>query len=175
MSAPKIPDSPEGERVREVFAKFGCDPANPDHWFALLYCYIKASRRPAGRPHTWTATQLFQLIIDVDEMRWREETRLKKAGLEGHRLSQDAVFQKLAKQKVYGHLNWKTLKKNYHRAWMPEHNGLLKRILDDLAAPTEDGRRPHGLPTAWTRTGAWDAHKDEAGNIRFNPRRPVAK
>src|SRR4029453_6865444 len=83
MSAPKIPDSPEGERVREVFAKFGCDPANPDHWFALLYCYIKASRRPAGRPHTWTATQLFQLIIDVDEMRWREETRLKKAGLEG--------------------------------------------------------------------------------------------
>jgi hypothetical protein len=92
------------------------------------------------------------------------------AGLEGHRLSQDAVFKKLAKQKVYGHLNWKTLKKNYYRAWMPEHNSLLKGMLDELVVP---GSRE--LPTVWTRTGGWDAYKDKGGNTRFKPRRLVAK
>jgi hypothetical protein len=175
MNAPKIPDSPQGKLVREVFAKFGCDPANPDHWFALFYSYIKASRRPAGRPQAWTDTELFQLICDVDETRWREESRLEKAGLEGHRLSQDAVFKKLAKQKVYSHLNWKTLKKNYYRAWMPEHNGVLKRMLDDLgvtAAAASDSRE---LPTMWTRAGGYDAYRNKEGKVRYKPRRLVAK
>jgi lambda repressor-like predicted transcriptional regulator len=174
MSAPKIPDGIAGRRVREAFARLGYDPSNPNHWFALLDSYIEGSRRPPGRPRAWTAAQLNQLLVNVAYARAEEEHRLRKAGLEMRRSSSlESIFKKLAKLKEYRDLSWKTLRNNYHRAWMPEHNSILARALDTLAedyVTEEDGSNSRERLLIWMKTGITDVYQDEAGNVHVIPR-----
>src|SRR5262249_59639687 len=51
MSAPKIPDGPEWEVVRDAFRGSNLNPDNPEHWPFLLKGYIEIvyRRARAGR------------------------------------------------------------------------------------------------------------------------------
>jgi hypothetical protein len=41
MSAPKIPDGPSGQRLRDKFDAYNLNPKDPDHWVLLLSAMVK--------------------------------------------------------------------------------------------------------------------------------------
>ena len=90
MSAPKIPDGPEWDDVRDAFRMASrelerdLDPSKPEHWLLVVkFCqisikaYHKTARALAeeyfkkqpGRQQEWTAERLIKLVDDIARLR----------------------------------------------------------------------------------------------------------
>jgi hypothetical protein len=148
MSAPKIPDGPEGQSVREAFAALDLDPENPDHWFAMLKanvaCTTKTKR--VGAPKQWTDDRLMKLVAEASLMRAKNPA-----------LSVVAVSHALAKRPEYRKFKPATLHKLIYGATSYKPTPAHKEILSYLMAnyKTAKGDSSRKAMVAWMRTGVW--------------------
>ena len=103
MSAPKIPEGPEGDRVRACFAKAGLEPNNPDDWPKLILIL----RDKLGAPQKLDE-QLRQQLLD-DALEVHVEHLRKNPELPP--LSERSVCKQLATWERYRGYDWDALRK----------------------------------------------------------------
>jgi hypothetical protein len=108
MSAPKIPDDPEGDRVRACFGAAGLDPANPDDWPKLILILRDRLGAPQKRNEQWRQ----QLLEDALEVQFAHLR--KNPGQEP--LSERRVCQQLVTWEKYHGLDWDALRKAMSKA-----------------------------------------------------------
>jgi hypothetical protein len=103
MSAPQIPDGPEGDRVRACFAEAGLEPNNPDDWPKLILIL----RDKLGAPQKWDEQWRQQLLDDALEVNLEH---LRK-NPELRPLSEREVCKRLTTWEKYQGYDWDALRK----------------------------------------------------------------
>jgi hypothetical protein len=74
---PKIPNDPEWQPVRAVFARYGLNPKNPDHWLEAIRQLALDTNVPepphearfTGRPTRWNDLALWRLCERVKRIK----------------------------------------------------------------------------------------------------------
>jgi hypothetical protein len=135
VTAPKIPDGPEGQPVRFAFAQFGLDPRQSKHWIELVrilaldHFPAEASPPPrkGGRKRwddraVWHLLQVYCQFCAI----WPDD-------------SKEEIYKRIAKH--YGDVDWKTVKRKLMDAKNPNRNGILKRTVDGLVTEFNLDRR----------------------------------
>jgi hypothetical protein len=124
MSAPKIPDGPDGRLVRAAFAALNLDPNNPDRWFPLILGYVEASRKraKAGAPKKWTDDKLMQLLMDFTAQQ-------QKMQQTNPNVSENSICAQLVKRETYRKFKPNTLRKKLYDARNPERNLIVGPII----------------------------------------------
>ena len=107
MSAPKIPDGPEGNLIRGCFVKARLDPNNPDDWPKLVLFL----RGKLGAPKKWDEEMRKQLFFHARRIQtehWRKHPRSKP-------LSETEVCKQLEMSGKFPGFDWDALRKMLHR------------------------------------------------------------
>jgi hypothetical protein len=155
MSAPKIPDGPESQHLRDKFEAYNLDPNDPDHWVLLLTALVEPGK--PGRSKAWTAENLDMLNAIYRRFQRKHPDK-----------SEADICRMIAKIRVPKDLpqpkwKWQTIQRRLHDFRNPEKNHLLKQLLDVAEARGFD--RDFALG-ALTRTGVAVA-KDEDGTTHY--------
>jgi hypothetical protein len=119
MSAPKIPDGPSGQRLRDKFDAYNLDPNNPDNW-ALLFNAMVEGKEP-GRPKKWTDHMLSMLNAVYHRVQRKHPDK-----------SEADVCRFIVKSGEFPKVKWETLQRRLHDFRNPARNGELKFILDGI-------------------------------------------
>jgi hypothetical protein len=164
MSAPKIPDGPDWDIVRDAFRGAGLDSNDPDHWRFLLKEYIETVHRRAraGRARSWTDERLIKLASDFERIQHDHPDK-----------SDSDICRFLVKREDYSGLTANTLRRRLQDARDPEYNGFLARLIDELAAEYEvEGGNTKEQLRVWLTTGFTHYWEDKAGNLHSTPPEP---
>jgi hypothetical protein len=164
MSAPKIPDGPEWDIVRDAFRASNLNPSNPEHWPFLLKGYVETVHRRArgGPKRRWTDERYIKLGADFSKVQHRHPGK-----------SDSDICRILAKQDDYSGLSANTLRRKLQDARDPECNGFLDRLIESLAAEYEvEGGNAREQLRAWLTTGFTYFWEDKAGNPHVTPPEP---
>jgi hypothetical protein len=156
MSAPKIPDGPEGQHLRDKFEAYNLDPDNPDHWVLLLTALVEPGKR--GRPTAWTDENL-DMLYAIYRRRQREHPDKSEADI-CRMITKIRLPKDLPRP---GGWSWQTIQRRLHDFRNPEKNHILKQLLDVAEARGFDRDR-----ALWvlTRTGVAVA-EDEDGTTHY--------
>jgi hypothetical protein len=164
MSAPKIPDGPEWDIVRDAFRGVGLDPNNPEHWPFLLKGYIETvlRRARAGRSREWTDERLTKLASDFARVKHDHAGK-----------SDSDICRTLAKREDDSGWSAPTLRRRLQDARDPECNGFLDRVIEQLAAEyeVEGGNTREQLRVLLT-TGYTYFWRDKDGELHSTPPEP---
>jgi hypothetical protein len=164
MSAPKIPDGPEWDIVRNAFRGVRLDPSNPEHWPFLLKAYVEIVLRRArsGPKQIWTDEQLIKLACDVASVQCKHPDK-----------SESDICRFLSRREDYNEWNASTLRRRLQDARDPEYNGVLDRLIEDFAAQYEvEGGNTREQLRIWLTTGFAYYWEDKAGNLHSTPPEP---
>jgi hypothetical protein len=103
MSAPKIPDGPEGDRVRACFAEAGLEPSNPDDWPKLILILRDKLGAPQKHDEQWRQ-QLLDDALEVHVEHLHKNPELPP-------LSEREVCKRLTTWEKYQGYDWDALRK----------------------------------------------------------------
>jgi hypothetical protein len=162
MSAPKIPDTPDWDVVRETLRRMKLDKDNPMHWLFSLKAHIE-ERRSRIPDKKWTTDRLLQLIADVAQVK-RERPNEPEAN----------ICRILAKRGAYGDTSAATLRRKLQDARNIDDGAYMDRIIDMMLEDfeVEGGGNARERLREWLTTGVTHYWEDKAGNLHSSPPEP---
>jgi hypothetical protein len=164
MSAPKIPDGPEWDIVRDAFKGARLDLNNPEHWPFLLKGYVETvhQRARSGPKRRWTDERLIKLASDFSRVQHDHPDK-----------SDSDICRFLVKGEDYSELSAETLRRKLQDARDPECNALLDRLINAFATHYEvEGGNTREQLRAWLTTGITHVWEDKIGRLHFTPPEP---
>ena len=109
MSAPKIPDGPAGQRLRDKFEAYNLDPDNPENWVLLFSAMVQPGK--AGRPTKWTSEELDRLNATYHRVQRKHPDK-----------SEANICHIIANSGEFPRVKWNTLQRRLHDFRNPERN-----------------------------------------------------